>query len=307
MKKNIYIFLIISSFFLMLCFPQKVIHGASQGLLLWFEVLVPTLLPFMMISRLLIKSNILQIVSPVLTPVIGHFFHTNAMGAYCILCGFLCGYPMGAKMICDLYEEHAFTKEHAEYLLCFCNNVSPGFISGFIIQTCLKRTDLLPVTLLILYGVPVLFSFILRFFQNDSLKNNFSSIRTVSAKYSITFYDWNDLIMNSFDGIVNLGGYVIVFRIITEFILSISVMSPLLKGIFAGLFEITSGIPFIMQADTVFHLQYILVLMIAAFGGMSGIAQTYGIVKKQKLSIRKYLTSKIIQALLVGMFTFTVI
>ena len=143
MKFKITGLIIICLFILMLIHPQIVIKSASSGLLLWYQVLVPTLLPFMIISSYLIKSNIISIYAPVLTPMFGKLFSTDSNGAYGIICGFLCGYPMGAKVISEMYDEQVFSKEHAEYLLSFCNNVSPGFISGYIVNSCFKSASMI--------------------------------------------------------------------------------------------------------------------------------------------------------------------
>ena len=41
----------------MLLFPRAVFNGASEGLLLWFQVVFPTLFPFMLITNLLMASG----------------------------------------------------------------------------------------------------------------------------------------------------------------------------------------------------------------------------------------------------------
>lgn len=48
---------IVLIFFLMLIRPQEVFLGTKAGLLLWFETVLPTLLPFILISNLLIRTN----------------------------------------------------------------------------------------------------------------------------------------------------------------------------------------------------------------------------------------------------------
>ena len=44
MRRYAFPFSVILLFFIMLSFPQEVFDGASEGLLLWFQIVLPTLL-----------------------------------------------------------------------------------------------------------------------------------------------------------------------------------------------------------------------------------------------------------------------
>ena len=205
----------------------------------------------------------------------------------------------------------AFDKEHAEYLLTFCNNVSPGFIRGFIVHSCLRDSALTIPTIIIIYGVPVFFSFIYRLIK----KKHFAAIKNTETYYfsssdKIRFYDLNDMIMNSFLSITTLGGYIIIFRIISEYVNAIPVFSDqfiMLKSIFSGILEITSGIPVLLNSNINSYIAYVLILMLTSFGGISGIAQTSGIISRQKLCLKKYILSKIIQSFIAGLLGFVYI
>ena len=62
-------------FLCMLSFPQTVFAGASYGLLLWFRHVLPTLLPYMVLINILIRTPALHwichITSPFLCPLLG--------------------------------------------------------------------------------------------------------------------------------------------------------------------------------------------------------------------------------------------
>ena len=63
MRRYAFPFSVILLFFIMLSFPQEVFNGASEGLLLWFQIVLPTLLPFIIISNVLIQTNSISILS----------------------------------------------------------------------------------------------------------------------------------------------------------------------------------------------------------------------------------------------------
>ena len=65
-------------------------------------------------------------------------FGVSPAGAYAVLFGLLCGYPMGAKLTSDLYASRKISRREAQYLLTFTNHASPMFISSYLIHTCMN-------------------------------------------------------------------------------------------------------------------------------------------------------------------------
>ena len=127
---------IVVLFAAMLAVPKAVFSGTEDGLLLWFQVIFPTLFPFMLISNLLLRSGGLEIISGILGRTLGALFSTSRNGSFAVLAGFLCGYPMGAKVTADLVQSGRITRTEGAYLLSFCNNTSPAFIMNFIVINC---------------------------------------------------------------------------------------------------------------------------------------------------------------------------
>ena len=59
-------------------------------------------------------------------------FHISPAGVTSLLMGLISGYPLGAKVCCELYQNKSITKTDAERLLAFCNNAGPVFITGTV-------------------------------------------------------------------------------------------------------------------------------------------------------------------------------
>ena len=146
----------------MLLFPKAVFNGASEGLLLWFQVVFPTLFPFMLITNLLMDSGGLAFISSIFRRPFRRIFGVSGNGSFAVLAGFLCGYPMGAKVTADLLRTGRITRAEGQYLLSFCNNTSPVFIINFIVWKTLGEDQLLLPSLAVLMGGPVLLSFLFR-------------------------------------------------------------------------------------------------------------------------------------------------
>ncbi len=113
-------------------FPEKVISGAGSGLSLCLNAVIPSLLPFMVLSGCVIKSHFARplgaLLSKILTPLTG----ISGPGCVCFLCGLVGGYGAGAKAVSESYRENLITKKEAESLLVFCNNAGPLFVIGTV-------------------------------------------------------------------------------------------------------------------------------------------------------------------------------
>ena len=105
MKRRLFTLAVIVFFFIMLLFPGPVFRGASQGILLWFQTVLPTLLPFMIAANLMVRTNAVHCISRLAGGLLGRALKVSDCGAFAVIAGFLCGYPMGAKVTADLLRE----------------------------------------------------------------------------------------------------------------------------------------------------------------------------------------------------------
>ena len=103
MKKKIILLSVILLLLFLLCYPAEALAAARNGLKLWLETLLPTLLPFMILTGILVHTDwITKILQPT-APFFKVVFGLSPGGAYVFLLGLLTGYPMGAKLTADLY------------------------------------------------------------------------------------------------------------------------------------------------------------------------------------------------------------
>ena len=134
---------------------------ASLGLSVWFEKMIPTLFPFMILSEWMIRLHITEDFSELLYYILRPLYHISKSLCFVITFGFLCGFPMGAKTTASLYQKGELTKEEASYLLAFTNNIGPVYFISYILP-CLGISR--PVPYIIgMYGIPLLYGLILRY------------------------------------------------------------------------------------------------------------------------------------------------
>ncbi len=304
-KAGIILFLAIILFF-----PSSSYQGAKKGLLLWFNTILPTLLPFIIISNLIIGLQLTRPLSKLLYPVFHTFFGVSRGGCYPVLMGFLSGIPVGAKSVADLVNKGSIDKEEGQYLLGFCNNASPMFIMSFIAITQLKRPGIRFELLFILYFTAVLSSFLYFYlFPKQSIhrkptvsmmeygqKPGLKSIIGVTPKFDFALLD--SAIMDGFEVITKVGGDIILFSIPAQIISNIGPSDNYLKLLAIGILEITTGISQISHSTLDMNTKIAFITMITAFGGLSGLAQTKSVINNTRLSIAAYVKVKLLHMLI---------
>ena len=310
MRNRFFQLILIFSFGAMLIFPSKVFDGAKSGLLLWFLTVLPTLFPFLLISRLLLDSCACSLLNQLFGPLIRHLFGISSQGSFAVITGFLCGYPMGAKTTSDLLRSGQITFQEASYLLSFCNNTSPAFLVSYILLNCFHNSGLVLPSILILYGTPVLLSFFFRAkYPIDKLRAKEKAVfqsQNVSAKN----IDFDACLTDSSEAIVKIGGYIILFSVLLNLLRDFPVTSSLFQTLFLPSLELTNGIAIlnkIMTASSTPHsfpLFYSLCMGQTAFGGWCAIFQTGSMISGSGLSLKSYTIKKLITALVTSLFAY---
>ena len=288
----------------MLIFPQAVFSGAEEGLLLWFQIIFPTLFPFLVVTSLLLSSGGLNLITRLFGGLFRRIFRVTQNGAFAVLAGFLCGYPMGAKVTADLLRAEKISDREARYLLSFCNNTSPVFIINFIVWKTFGDERLMLPTLLILIGSPVLMSFI---FRRIYLKGRHPFPEPSAAlKEKKTRFDFSVLdscMMNSFEAIVKVGGYIILFSVLLSLLEELSGQKSILMTAAPAL-EVTNGILLLSSSVSDPGLRYAAVLGLTSFGGLCSAAQTKCMLEGTGLSVIPYIIQKLTTAAAASLLSF---
>lgn len=288
----------------MLVFPKLSVSFALSALNLWFTKMIPTLFPFMVLSGILIRMNLVRPLCAPLRPVSRFLFGVEENGIFCIIIGFLCGFPMGAKVISDLYKRNEISLREAEYLLSFCNNIGPIYFCGYVLVT-LHIENKLPF-LFGMYGIPLLYGIISSHINRGAV----SAVCCASVpekQEASKFMDALDSsIFSGIENITKLGGYMIFFNLFNMFpriLMQKGFFNHLsyegrirLTYFFSCFFEISNGVNLVNNKEP------FLVLSMLSFGGICCMAQTYSLIKDTPLSIVKYGINKLLFLLLTGSY-----
>lgn len=301
MKKSLSIFIILLFILFILIYPADCVRAAAGGLILWYENILPALLPFTIFSSLLIQSGYLDDIVRTLKPALDRMFFHHSQAAYPVAAGFLFGFPIGSKTTADLLREGKLTLAEASILCAMCNNISPVFISAYLLISSLGIYDKTWITYAVLYLPPLLSGmFLLRTQKTAGQPKKRTSIS------GLNFQMIDASIMNGFETLLKLGGYIMLFSLLTQICMRIADGNELLLMCLTGLTEITNGIHVIAQSSAPMSLKYPLIMGFTAFGGISGFAQTASMTKNTGISMRFYLLFRICQACISGLLAWVV-
>ena len=284
----------------MLLFPKKVLADSLAGLDLWFHTVLPSLLPFMILSNVLIGANV---VSQLMRPFSGFFRHVLGLspeGGYAWLLGLFCGFPMGARLTGDMYRQHRISREEAGYLLTFANQSSPMFLSTYVVLHGLGDSTMTLPVFVIFYASAFLTSLI---FRIRSRRFGLPPSKPKKEVPEQTSYGnlLDTSIMNGFEIITRLGGYIILFSILAGIVLQLPAPLHTAAPFLSGLTEITTGIHTISGTTLPLQVKFTAIVCCTAFGGFSTVAQTSCMLNGTGLSIFTYLKGKLVNAAVAGL------
>lgn len=297
--------LILLFMILILIFPFDTFQGASNGLLLWFHNVLPNLLPCVILSNLMVSLNITGQISKVFYPFLGRLFRVSKEGCYPIAIGLLSGIPMGAKSTADLLSEHKIHQKEGQFLLGMCNNASPMFIIGYIAITQLKLPQIKYALFAIIYCSAILSAVLMRLIiscrhlgQKNSTHTvlHAAALTPVPSPHRFSFDLLDRSILNGFEVVTKIGGYIILFSILAQILRTILPEIGVWKLLIMGFLEITTGISQIANSNLDQGIKIVLVTFLTAFGGLSGVAQTKSVIGNQGLSIKSYIFVKLMSA-----------
>lgn len=288
--KRIFPLIFLSFFFIfLLMFPAEVLESSKNGLLLWFDALLPTLLPFLIVSQLMLKTSLSSYFQRLSGSTFQRLFHCSENGAFCLLCGFLCGYPVGARLISLQIKEEKLSVSEGQYLLSFCNNVSPMFCISYGIMQTLGKTTVLPY-LFFIYGSALFFGIMTR---PKFSENSFKKHKKQTSSTENIFQLIDVCIIDSFLILIKLCGYLILFTIVSDGLLLLIPDNPAhITPALTAFLEITGGLSSIRQLHDGFYKTSLCICALT-FGGLCCILQTNSVISDTNLSLRKYILHKV--------------
>lgn len=286
--------------YLLLRYPGQSLDYSYMGLILWFKKMIPTLLPFMILSGIMVRMNLTERFARFFHPLFNKLWGTSINGSYVILMGMLCGFPMGARVIGELCNAGKLSEDEGAFLLAFCNNIGPIYFISFVMSTLsIPSGNYIPFA--IMYGVPLFYGYVLR--RLVYINKNFYipiNSQTGHRPTPSLLSSIDDSVVSGLIGIGKLGGYMIFFNLLNIMFIPFTALPENFLSLCNIMLEITSGISRIGSSG------FYMILILLPFGGLSCMAQTYSMIKDTGLSVSNYFIHKCIQTAITAVIYFII-
>ncbi len=278
--------------------PSICMQATSNGLKVWLVNVVPALFPFFIFTRIIISLN--QSSIRVLDRFTEKCFNTNNSGIIYFL-SLLSGYPIGAKLISSSYDNGVIDKATSTKMLSFCSTSGPMFIIGTIGIGVFKNAKI---------GYTLLIGHIIGSFLNGLLYRGKKSTNDY-INNSSTKFDLNEIMFDSINSILMVGGYIVFASVLIELLNICSVLPAISNFIckitsleydvvyafLCGLIEITNGLILLGSSNVSLNIKIILASFIIAFSGICIMLQSVSFLNKIGIKKSTMLRQKLTQAI----------
>lgn len=112
--------------------PKTVVDAALAGLRIFLDVVLPSLLPFFILSEFVLGFGLVHFLGVLLEPFMRPLFNVPGAGAFAFSMGLAAGYPMDAVITSRFRKMNMCTRVEGERLLAFTNTADPLFILGAV-------------------------------------------------------------------------------------------------------------------------------------------------------------------------------
>ncbi len=309
-------------------FSSSNLIAAKFGMMLWANSIVPSIFPFFVATELISNTQFPYLLGRIFNSFMKPLFNIEGEGAFALVFGILCGYPMGAKIACNFRKQHILSKAECERLLSFTNNSGPMFILGTVGITMYGNSTIGILLLIVHILSCFIVGFIFRFWKkNENCYDNYFIKKKQSKSYkNINVSNLGEVlsssISSSISSIMMIGGFVIIFSVIISIFKSSKllnlftfIISPIFKfiniptsfvaPILTGFLEITNGISLITSISIKkLSINIILTSFLLGLGGFSVFLQVLSIVSKTDLSIKPYIYGKLLHSIISAFLSF---
>lgn len=293
MKKHLTYIIILSILLIILFFPKDCADGVELGLKLFLNSLMPAILPFIILSNLIVKMNFSEQLGRLFYPLTHRLFQCSYNGSYVIVMGFLCGYPVGSKIICDLVKEHKLSEAEGTYLFRFVNHASPAFIQGYIALSLFPAHHYRVFALILTFLPEIITGLIFRTTTPfPSAENHKNDMEYPFSKIL------DDSIFNGLITVAKIGGYLILFSVLACVISEAVFLPSFARTALISLTEMTSGAYYVSLLHINEALKLLLCIEVCILGGFSTFFQVNSVILHSHLKMKDYVFSKILSAVI---------
>jgi sporulation integral membrane protein YlbJ len=317
---------------MLLLHPEEGVKAAVRGILIWWDVLFPALLPFFVISELMLGFGIVHFFGALLDPIMRPVFRIPGIGGFVMTMGFASGYPVAARLTSQIWEQRLISRAEGERLVAFTTTADPIFLIGAVSVGFFHDVSLAVVLGAAHYGSALVVGLLMRYYaakepaskpQEQTGDGNLL-VRSFEAMHEARLRDGRPFglmlqqaVRSGVQMVFVIGGLVVFFSTVLEMLaignllpimqqaiggaLSLAGFpAPLSEAVVGGLFEVTLGAKAAGEAAVSIPLMYKAAVgaFILSWAGLSVHAQIISVLHKTDLRYTPFLVARFIHGVL---------
>ncbi len=321
--------------FCLVFFPAAVFSASKTGAWAWWNLVLPALLPFFIVSELLLNYGVIQFMGVLLEPVMRPLFNLPGTGSFVLAVGYTSGFPISASLTARLRKDKLCTRLEAERLMSFTNNASPLFLLVAVGVGMFNHPRVGVLIAFCHYTANLVLGFLLRFYQpvdpefrphlNRSANLFGQAVSAMQKAYRFNPRPFGKILGEAVASAINkllvIGGFVVIFSVIIKLSVLTGVISVLskfislvavplgftesaIRSLSYGFFEITLGTKAAAEAAAPLAQQATAASVILGWSGLSVLAQVSAMIGETDLKMGLFVLVRFLHAVFAGLLCF---
>lgn len=235
--------------------PESSFEASLQGLKLWWTLVFPALLPFLMLSEMLTASGLVHGFGVLLEPLMKKVFRLPGASGWTLALGITAGFPGGAGGVQQLHKQGSISNEEAARLASLTHFASPVTLL-IVVGIAFLHSPPAGYFLLVIHWISgLLASYTDTLFKGrpvpSDLRHTNSKRRNLLSRIQLATAEarardgrgfgklLGESVANAVQNLMVVGGYMIMFAVVIHILTT--VLPALPAAIPAGLLEIHLG------------------------------------------------------------------
>jgi len=319
-------------------FPDASLEAAKSGLDLFLYVVFPSLLPFFILSEVMLGLGVVHFIGVLFEPLMRPLFRVPGEGAFALSMGLAAGYPMDAVITARFRKMNLCNRVEGERLLAFTNTADPLFILGAVAVGMFSMPALGGVLALAHYMSALAVGLVFRYHglrtppsTRDRPRTGHIVVRAARALVKQREEDGRplgrlvgDAVNDSVKTLLMICGFIMLFSAFVaiaekvglaryvgwpfEVVFALFGVSPaLVPAAVAGVLEIDLGTIAASRAAAPFIERALVAGAIIAWSGLSVHGQVASVITGTDIRMGPFVLARVLHAFFAGVFTWLLI
>lgn len=316
--------------------PQTSFQAALRGIQIWWDVVLPATLPFIVLSEILMGFGVVHFVGVLLEPLMRPLFNVPGTGGFVLTMGFSSGYPVAAKITTRLRQQNLVSRVEGERLVSMATTSDPLFVIGAVAIGFFHSEQLGYILAFSHYLSALLLGLFFRFYARNEppsatpyKRERPLLLRALREMHRARVRDGRPLgrlmgeaVESALHTMLMIGGFIIVFSVVMELLKKVNLTQALETALIVllgplgfpevfshslviGLFEVTLGAQAVSSLSGQIALMWkaAVASAILSWGGLSVHAQVAGILSQTDLRVAPFFLARLLHATLSALLT----